>query len=236
MTTLAKFKFETSFDAPKPDEADAETAPPPPPAFCGEDVARAREEGEAAGRQAGLAEAAAGIEAQQSAALEAIAAALSEQAPLWRARLEDAHRETLTIARAVLAKTVPDIARDNAMALIETAITSVLPKLMDEPRAVIRVSGTLLDALQTQLDGIKRKVGYSGDLILLSEPDFGPADCTIEWADGGAEYHQDAIWKDIQEAMDRFFAAAVETAPAEAVPEEMTKATTQPEPEETPHG
>lgn len=234
---MAKFQFDTSFDLPGPDEREQDDAVPPAPVFDENDIARARAEGAEEGHRAGLAEAAAGMEAQQAAALDAIAAALAEQAPAWRTRLETAHHEALTVARAVIAKTIPEAARENALALIESAIAVVLPKLMDEPRAVIRVSDSLLDDLQAITDRIKKQVGYSGDLILLAESDFGPADCTVEWADGGAEYHQEQIWNDIEEAMNRYFAGADETPSAEIAGETGTAdPMNNPEPEETPNG
>tara|TARA_R110000787_G_scaffold8843_16_gene30353 strand:- start:490 stop:1203 length:714 start_codon:yes stop_codon:yes gene_type:complete len=237
MTTLTKFSFDTSFDSPAPsEESEMETSAPPPPVFSEADMARSRAEGVAEGRALGLTETTAALEAQQAAALEKLVCGFAEIAPAHGAALEESRREVLSIARAVIAKTVPEIARENAFALVETAIVSIMPKLMDEPRAVIRVGDNLMDALQGVIDEIKRKAGYSGDIILLSEAAFGPADCTVEWADGGAEYHQDDIWRDVNDAIDRYFAEStppiVEDAPQQ--PENHTEQT--PQLEETPHG
>ena len=174
MTTLTKFSFDTSFDSPAPlEESEIEAGTPPPPVFSEADMARARAEGVAEGRALGLTETTAALEARQTAALEKLVSGLAEIAPAYGAALEESRREVLSIARAVIAKTVPEIARENAFALIETAIVSIMPKLMDEPRAVIRVGDNLMDPLQGVIDEIKRKAGYSGDIILLSRECFG---------------------------------------------------------------
>jgi len=237
MTTLTKFSFDTSFDSPTPlDESEIEATLPPPPVFTEADMARARAEGVAEGQALGLTQTTATLEAQQAAALEKLTACLAEIAPAYGTALDTARQEALSIVRAVIAKTVPEIARENAFALIETAIISIMPKLIDEPRAVIRVGDNLLDPLQDVIDEIKRKAGYSGDIILLSEAAFGPADCTVEWADGGAEYNQDEIWRDVNDAMDRYFAESAPPVVQDLVqgPENHTEQT--PKLEETPHG
>ncbi len=232
MTTVTKFRFETSFDAPAPlDESELEDSVPPPPVFSEAEMAQARADGAAEGFADGFAKASTGIEAQCGVAMEKISSLFEALAPDHRDALERSRVEVLTIARAVIAKTLPDMASENALALVETAIASVLPKLMDEPRAVIRTSDILLDRLQEIVDGLKRKSGYSGDIILLAEDGLGPADCTVEWADGGAEYHQDRIWQEINEAMDRFISGSRQAA---ALHHDVQNDTSQPE--EKPHG
>ena len=237
MTTLTRFSFDTSFDSPTPlDESKIETSTPPPPVFSEADMARARAEGVAEGRAIGQTETMAVLEVQQAAAMEKLASSLAEIAPAYGSALDASRQEVLSIARAVITKTIPDIARENAFALVETAIISIMPKLMDEPRAVIRVGDDLMDSLQGVIDEIKRKAGYSGDIILLSEAAFGPADCTVEWADGGAEYHQDEIWRDINDAMDRYFAESAPTVVQDMVQGHENHTEQTPQLEETPHG
>jgi flagellar assembly protein FliH len=233
MATMTKFKFDTSFDAPEQlDDSEVEDTTPPPPTYSEADLAQAHSEGLATGLARGLAKTSTSLEAQQATALDTIAATLAELMPTYRDALENSRIEVLTIARAVIAKTLPKIAEENALALIETAIASVLPKLMDEPRAVIRISDTLLDQLQEAVDGIKRKSGYSGDIILLVEDGLGPADCTVEWADGGAEFHQNQIWQEINEAVDRFISGSKQAAASHQ--DVLTDQTSQPE--EAQHG
>jgi flagellar assembly protein FliH len=233
MAITTKFRFDTCFDPPPDrDIPVVEDSTPAAPIYSEADVAQAHADGLATGLATGRAEASADLEAQQSAALDTIAATLAELTPSYYELLENSRIEVLTIARAIIAKTLPRIASENALALIESAIATVLPKLMDEPRAVIRISDTLLDQLQEAIAGIKHKSGYSGDIILLVEDDLGPADCTVEWADGGAEFHQDRIWQEIDEAMDRFISGSKQAVASHQ--DVQTDQTSQPE--EEPHG
>lgn len=235
MSVATKFSFDTTFDTadPKARRAAEEEAPPPEPTFCAEELAAARAEGFAEGHQAGLAEANSSLEQAAAQALSEIAAQLGALGPSCQAGLDRSRHDAIEIARAVTRRTVEQSARDMALETVEVVLGEMLPRVIEEPRVVIRVHNELLDPLQTRLYSVTEKCGFPGAVILLAEPDLQLPDCRIEWADGGAEYNSDAVLSEIDGMIERY-RAGIGTCPQE--PEDVPQATEIEEIEEQANG
>lgn len=211
MQSVHKFLFETSFDqvrpaAPKQAPAPAPAPVPPEPSYTAADLAAAREEAFAAGKDAGATEARAGIEQTAADTLSAIERSLST---LLDARAEAGRsftRAAIETATAMVRKLYPALARRHGLAEVEGVLRQCLEDLRDEPRLVVRVADGLLDALGERLEPLTRSLGFGGRVILLADDSIAPGDCRIEWADGGVERHGPALWKDIDAAIDRALA------------------------------
>ncbi len=205
MATMTKFGFDTQFDIePPPVEAAPEPAPPPVPLLTEHDLSTAREEGFTAGREAGLADAQAAAQEQLAEALSAIAAQIGALAPGFQDTLAACRADAIRIAAAIARKTVAATERHGALASIEQMIASFLPRLLDEPRIVVRVNDALLDTLQERIQPLVESCGYTGGIILLAEPGLALPDCRIEWADGGAEKESGALWRQIDGAIENY--------------------------------
>ena len=63
----------------------------------------------------------------------------------------------------------------------------------------------VLDDLRARVDTIGQRLGFQGSVVLLADPDMGPADCRVDWADGGAERIARNVWDDIDAAVKRMF-------------------------------
>ncbi len=212
MASMTKFEFDTDFDIePMPVEPlPVEQAPEPAPVklLTEQDLATAREEGFAAGREAGLADATAAAQSQLAEALSALAGQIGALGPGYQDTLAACRRDAIGIAKAIVRKTVAAGESDAALAGIEQMITRFLPGLLDEPRIVVRINDTLLDALQERVQPLAESCGFGGGIILLSEPGLALPDCRIEWADGGAEKDSGALWREIDAAIETCLAAA----------------------------
>ena len=206
MAAVKKFGFDQVFDAPResaPRKEKKET-PPPEPTFSEADLAVAGERGFSEGREAGRAEALASIENAAAAALAQINQALAALGPVVGDTAERCRQDAIGIARAVTRKLIEPSARSSALTTVEGVIAEVLPRIIDEPRVVIRVSDELLDPLQQRLSAITANCGFPGSLILLAEGDLPRPDCRIEWADGGADYDSERLWKEIDGIIERY--------------------------------
>ena len=223
-----KFLFETSFDpddmkrarevkarqaqeaaqaAKLAEQKMAAEPPPPPPAdrFTEDDLTAAKAtgyaEGEAAGRQAAqnsidkrLAEVLSQIPQQLPGLIEAQKRA---DADLTKASVEI----VMTIARKLL----PELARRRGLAEIEAVVRACLADLMLEPRLVIRVADEMLDMVRARVDKMVADLGYEGAIVCMADPALGPADCRVDWADGGAERVSQRLWDEIDQTIGRFF-------------------------------
>lgn len=203
MAVTGKFLFNTSFDAP----SSTQPVRPPVPRFVEADLDRAREEGFAAGRSAGRAEARAEREELAARTLPVIAQALQGLGPLC-ARLErQAFGWALTAALAMVRKLYPSLERMQGLAEIEQMAVDALHDLDEEPRVVLRLPDSLVDEIRPKLTELCRQAGFGGRLLLIADETLGPGDCRLEWADGGIERQVTRTWAEIEQRVARGLAA-----------------------------
>jgi flagellar assembly protein FliH len=187
--------------------APVEPPPPPEPSFSEAElkaaVDKARAEGQRSGEAKGRAAAAAEAEQRSAAALEAIVGQVTAlQAGLAHDRaavLADAS----ALALAILRKMLPEYSRRGGIAEIETVLEQCLRDQRHEPRLVARVAPDLVPLLEPRLGALNARTAFEGRLFLIPDDRLGPADCVIEWADGGLERHADALWGEITAALER---------------------------------
>lgn len=226
MDTSEKFLFEDCFDLATPFEAEVEeeeAAVPPPPTFSEDEIALARAQGFAEGRTEGIAEMQTSLDNRIADLVGAMVDQLRQLGAAQDAAAKAAELRLMGLAGAIARKVVPPIVRDTAQDSVEQVIRECLPKLMDEPRVVIRVHPTLMEQLRGKIDMLAAKSGFAGDIILLPDDDFSEADCLVEWADGGAEKSTTDLWTDIDRILDTFLDTPT---PGDDTPN------TQPEPEQ----
>ncbi len=234
MNMTVKYQFETDFEDSMLIEEEAELVEelPPEPTFVEADLTAARADGFSQGREEGLAEARDAIEN----ALAQSLAAVSEQLAAMSAQYSEAwtacQRQALALSTAITRKIVPELAISAALGTIEERVSSALPRLIEEPRVVIRVPDGILDPLRERIGAIAESAGFTGHCILLAEPGLTTTDCHIEWADGGAEYDGKRMWQEIDSAVDAYLAVAPPTSDAGQIsPDAAGETASEPEPE-----
>jgi flagellar assembly protein FliH len=214
MTTATKFSFDTTFDLS--DQVSGhmpeQEVTPPEPTFSAAELEAARTEGFNDGHQAGLSESTSTLESAATQAMSDIALQLASLGPACQTGIDQCRHETIGIAHAVTRRMVEISAQETALQVIESVLSDMLARVIDEPRVVIRVNNDLLDTLQQRISSVTDKCGFPGSVILLSDPDVQLPDCRIEWADGGAEYSSEAILTEIDATLERYRAGIGTTA------------------------
>ncbi len=199
-----RFLFETSFDADTvaAQEAAAE------PSFSAAELEAARQaayaEGEAAGRQ----DAVNGIEKQL---LNGLGRLVQQMATLSasQGRYQDGLTErSVRLALKAIRKMFPALAERNGLVEIEAVLVDCLQEARTEPRIVVRIAGTLVDLLQQRVDALTAASGHQGTVKILADDTLGPADCRVEWAEGGAERVVETMWQEFEAATQRIFQSA----------------------------
>ncbi|NBC34555.1 MAG: hypothetical protein GVY13_17905 [Alphaproteobacteria bacterium] len=227
MTYMQKFLFDTSFDpedmrreeearrqareAAAKAEVEARTkakaqaqAKPAEPTFSRADLNAARAEGYAAGEEAGKATALNSVQERLGEALSAVSRQLGPLVEQRRLDQETMVEQSVQIALAISRRVLPELARRKGLAEIEALVRDCLRDMSEEPRIVVRVSDEMLDLMRARIDPMAQSLGFPGSIVLLAEPSFGPADCRVEWADGGAERLAGQVWQEVETAVARF--------------------------------
>jgi flagellar assembly protein FliH len=217
MAQPVKFTFDTSFGTrrmkaqPKvetPPPAPVEPPPPPPPTFSEEELAAARAQAQAEGQAAGRSEVMASVEKATAELLGAIAARLGELGKTEEAAREQVRAEAAKLALAIGRRLARNLLAREPEVEVEAMIAACLGDLGGEPRIVVRVPEALVEAMSEKVTGLAARAGFNGQVMLLGDAALGPADCRIEWTDGGASRNQEEIDAQVEAAIERYAAAA----------------------------
>ena len=186
---------ERSFDVPTGHEHEIK--------FTEDDLTAARQAGFADGRAAGAEEAKATAEGH----LVQLIHNLSEGVTSLVARDDERTRTVMAECAEVLyeicKKAMPSLAEHAALDEIIGVVRDCLTTQTEEPRIVVRVADGISEAVQAQLTKASAGTGFVGQLVLIPDNTLETTDCTVLWADGGAERSFQEIWSKIEQALTR---------------------------------
>jgi flagellar assembly protein FliH len=112
--------------------------------------------------------------------------------------------EAVEVALSAARKLAPALIEREPLAEIEQLVADVFGQLRSAPHVAVRLPETLIDGASAHLMKLAQERGYAGRLVLLPDPDLGPDDCKIEWADGGVVRDRAGIESRIGEAVNRY--------------------------------
>jgi len=189
------------------------------------DIEAIRAEGFAEGFAAGRAEAEQDRERIISGALATIAETVPHLTGELVRESERLRDEARTLALTIARKIVPALMANNPYGDLDALLTEALAQLSSEPFIAVRVHESLVDEIRTRTDRIAAQNGFEGKLVLIGEPDVAPADCRIEWADGGIVRNVADTCAQIEEIVTRHIGAVK---PVEACAGEAPKTPDEP--------
>ena len=158
------------------------------------------------GFAAAEAEAQAAAGRRSAAAFEQVAEGLDRIRNGLRAIEVKLEAESVEVALAVARKLAPELIAREPLAEIGALATECFAQLVATPHVVVRVSDSLYAQARERLDAIAQAHGFAGRLVVLADPTIAPADCRIEWADGGIVRDRAATEAVIVEAVGRYVA------------------------------
>lgn len=216
MATVRKFMFDRSFDDltddVEPAEAQDATAaaaaePEEPeeevPTFGEQDVEQARQEGHAAGREQGIAEAAEATERHIAESLDVVAGRLEALLDASQRATEQASRDAMAAGVAVARKLFPAFSRRHGLDEIEGIIAEVMSRCAEEPQITIRVNDALQGAVSERVEAAARARGFAGTVSVTADPSIAPGDVALDWSDGGAVRDTERMWREIDDVVAR---------------------------------
>ncbi|HEX9792293.1 MAG TPA: FliH/SctL family protein [Kiloniellales bacterium] len=204
MNAPRKFLFDKTFEGPEkagaPQRAEQK---PVVKTYTEEELNKAREDGLAAGKQAGQQAAQNSMEQQVAQALTSMTQQVAELNKAHATAVERQGHEAIETALTIVRKLFPRLAKAHGMAEIEAVVGESLSRLRDEPRVVVRVADSLLDAVNERVKELAAKAGFEGRIVLIAQDDLQAGDIRVEWADGGAERDSGALWHQIDDIIER---------------------------------
>jgi flagellar assembly protein FliH len=204
--TPSKFLFDHDF------AAKAEIKPAIPLALHEAKLVEAEAAGYGRGFAAAKAEILAEAEQRSAAALERIAATLTDVGRGLsgvEARLET---EAVDVAVAVGKKLAATLIEREPLAEIAALAMDCFRHLVTAPHVVVRVNDAQHASVGKPIEEMVRARGLAGHLVVLAEPDIQIGDCRIEWADGGVSRDRSATEAAIEEAVSRYVKARLAAA------------------------
>ncbi len=213
-----KFLFENDFA--HPDEARKRAA-----IHTDEDLAAARAQSFAEGRAAMQAEQEAADEQEIFTLLTQLSGAVESLCTQRRSEIDNAATQAGELALTICRKILPTLSAQNAMTEIEGWIVRTITEMQDEPRLVVRVADAKVEDLQTRFE---RMAGaFEGSLVLLGDDELAETDCSLLWADGGAERKLDRLWAELTTAVSTLDDTRTQPTPASPL-EDLEGLTAQP--------
>ncbi len=213
MTAVKKFLFDKTFGTSETCEgaANQEASEGGIRTFSQADVDAAREEGLAAGKEEGIRAAANTTEHRVTESLTALMERLSELFRMQDEANTDTARNAITVAITIARKMFPDLASRNALGEVERVAGMAMEKVLNDSPMVVRVNPELRDPLAERIDAHIAGTAVEGRVTVSGDADLPVGDCRIEWRDGGTERDTAAMWKGIDEIIERNMGRAAET-------------------------
>ncbi|MBS0528440.1 MAG: flagellar assembly protein FliH, partial [Proteobacteria bacterium] len=115
--------------------------------------------------------------------------------------------EAVDVAVAVARKLCSELMAAEPLTEIASLVSDCFRHLVSTPHLVVRINDQLYDAAREQIERMARQSGFTGQLVILAEPDIETGDCRIEWADGGVVLERAAIDAKIDELVRRYVAS-----------------------------
>jgi len=204
-----RFLFDRSFDinaraAKKPKPEDEK---PPEPTFSRDELDAARQDGYAQGHAAGVAEAAAGLDAE----IARLIAEIGEQLPALSAAQAAANERLLhdgaRLATVIARKILPAFTARHGMEEVAALIGNCLKTLLEQPRITVHVGADYVEVVRAQLDGAAAANAFDGRFLVEADDTMGPSDVRIAWQGGGLERNEADIWRQADAAAEKYLAA-----------------------------
>lgn len=192
MAAGQKFLFENDFA--HPDEMRKRAA-----VHTDDEMAAARAKSFEEGRQAMQAEQEAADEQEIFTLLTSLAERVQDHCAQRAVEIDTAAAQAGELALTICRKILPTLSAQNAMTEIEGLIMRTIAEMQDEPRLVVRVADAKVEDLQARFE---RMAGaFEGSLVLLGDDELADTDCSLLWADGGADRKLDRLWTEINTAV-----------------------------------
>ena len=228
MPVARKFTFDRTFESPLQrglvTEEIVDIAPevplevPAAPMFSEEELAAARDEAYAQGREAGLKEMSESLERETRDALTGVENALRELMWSQSAIETSATESAIRIARAAVRRLFPALAKRDPLAEIENLVGQAMAMVQGEASLNIYVNDRLFDPLSERIRKLAAGAGFENRIKVHPVASVAPGDVRVEWGNGGIGRDIASIEKAVEDVVARALPAAPAADGGDAAP------------------
>lgn len=176
---------------------------PAAPTFSEAELEAACDAARADGERAATAAAERMIATRSARAVEAIADELRSATELAAQAQSAMLRDATAIALTLCRKLLPQTYRDTAAEEIARLLSTVLPRITDQPQVVVRVAGALVATVTEPVTTAVETANFSGSVRVVADDTLAEGDCRIEWCQGGVVRDAATLLREIEAVVDQ---------------------------------
>jgi flagellar assembly protein FliH len=120
------------------------------------------------------------------------------------------HADAVELALVVGQKLARSLLSREPQAEIEALILEMLQQhseIGSTPKIMIRVHPVVAPNVTTRIEMLKNNVAFTGEVSVLPVEGFGPTDCSVEWAEGGAVRNLKLLEEEVTATIKKYLSA-----------------------------
>lgn len=174
------------------------------PKYDAKAMDRAREDSYASGVAAGYEQAMAETARKLCESVEQIGSQLQVLQDQARARRQTAKQDTARLAQVIGMKLAASLVKQIPLAELEDLVADCLATCHQEPKLIIKLNKMLVEPMQAQIDELRQRQHFEGEIILKGDAGIPLGDGSVEWHDGGAERNSSELNLAIEGIVERY--------------------------------
>lgn len=185
------------------EEEARQMAEPPAPTFSAEELQAAKAQAWQEGRDAGYSDAIAEREAMVTTQLESLSAQISGIFVHQDVSNEHIALDASETAISLLKRLLPHYSEQHGTEEIKAALAACMEQLTAQSRVTISVPEAQEETLKPHIEAVAARSGYDGRLIIIKDPDLGPAEVVARWDGGGMDRLDQTVWDAVETILQR---------------------------------
>lgn len=170
--------------------------------YTEDEVAEFSAQAEQKGYENGFNAAKEGIEAQNARLLEEINTRLMMLATGADERKCEQENQMLDILKAALHKVVPELAAEKSKEIVNNFLNENFAQFKDEERLAFYFNPQTLPYVQENIARLANIHDFEGKISLHKDAQMKPADCRVEWENGGVERNSNKMLEKIDKTLE----------------------------------
>lgn len=137
------------------------------------------------GRAEGEAEARKGIELETRDQVGVLLTCAEQLLNTVNQECEGIRKEAIQLASTTATLLAKELIERMPVANLERIFAEALEHAGDAPHIALTVNDDLVESIQKTITSIAAERGFTGNIIVLGDPEIQTGDCCLQWADGG---------------------------------------------------
>jgi len=143
------------------------------------------------GRAEGVAETRKGLEADTRDQVNTLLQSAQQLLDQVECECNAIRKNAIKLATTTATLLAEELTNRMPTANLEALFGEALEHIGDTPHIAFSVNDALVDSVQKTVSSIAAERGFTGNIVVISDPETKGGDCCLQWADGGILLEQD---------------------------------------------